>query len=395
MRRILPATLSLLLCVSSAAWSDTGSPSIDDSSRAAATPAAGLSAAMPIADQIIVRKSQRRLYLMRRGEVLRSYRVALGLMPEGAKERAGDFRTPEGHYQLTRRNPRSDYFLSIQVSYPNDQDLRRAHHQHVEAGRRDHAARSAEQPATPARVLCQGRLDRWLHRHVRFRYGGAVDDDPGQHPDRNPALRTVPVPEPAGALEASIVVADSVDARVGPRGSLENLSQAEIDKLLDTSQTGLYTLFRNCALAVLNSGSDNDNAKEIFERYRNFDVQIVRHAWGIKLQISNAPPAAFVDGEMIRGIKEHLFAVLRDVIYTANEIIGVGRLDTHDPRLDHQCRIPYPAQRQGARLQGQPNLVVCWGGHSIGEPNTSTPSASAMSWGCGHSMSARAAGLGP
>ena len=134
MRRILPATLSLLLCVASAAWSDTGSNSIDDSSRAAATPAAGLSAAMPIADQIIVRKSQRRLFLMRRGEVLRSYRVALGLMPEGPKEQAGDFRTPEGHYQLTRRNPRSDYFLSIQVSYPNDQDLRRAHHQHVEAG---------------------------------------------------------------------------------------------------------------------------------------------------------------------------------------------------------------------------------------------------------------------
>jgi murein L,D-transpeptidase YafK len=139
MRRILPATLSLLLSVASTAWSDTGSNSIDDSSHAASTPAAGLSAtglsaAMPIADQIVVRKSQRRLFLMRHGEVLRSYRVALGLMPQGPKEQAGDFRTPEGHYQLTRRNPRSDYFLSIQVSYPNDQDLRRAHHQHVEAG---------------------------------------------------------------------------------------------------------------------------------------------------------------------------------------------------------------------------------------------------------------------
>ena len=44
----------------------------------------------------------------------------------GAKERAGDFRTPEGNYRLTRRNARSDFFLSIQVSYPNDQDTRRA-----------------------------------------------------------------------------------------------------------------------------------------------------------------------------------------------------------------------------------------------------------------------------
>ncbi|WP_457831769.1 pyrimidine/purine nucleosidase domain-containing protein, partial [Staphylococcus aureus] len=67
--------------------------------------------------------------------------------------------------------------------------------------------------------------------------------------------------------ETAVVVTDSVDARVAPRGSLENLSQAEIEKLLDTSQTGLYQLFRNCALAVLNSGSDEDNAKAIFERY--------------------------------------------------------------------------------------------------------------------------------
>jgi predicted Rossmann-fold nucleotide-binding protein len=168
-------------------------------------------------------------------------------------------------------------------------------------------------------------------------------------------------------LEASIVVADSVDARVGPRGSLENLSQAEIDKLLDTSQTGLYKLFRNCALAVLNSGSDNDNAKEIFERYRNFDVQIVRHAWGIKLQISNAPASAFVDGEMIRGIKEHLFAVLRDVIYTANEIIGVGRLDTHDPASITNAVFHILRNARVLDYKARPNLVVCWGGHSIGD----------------------------
>src|ERR1700742_2765541 len=131
-------------------------------------------------------------------------------------------------------------------------------------------------------------------------------------------------------METSIVVPESVDARVGPRGSLEILSQAEIDKLLDTSQAGLHEVFRNCALAVLNSGNDTDNAKGLFERYRNFDVRIVRHAWGIKLEMTNAPPRAFVDGEMIRGIKEHLFAVLRDIIYTSNEIIGAGRLDGHD-----------------------------------------------------------------
>ena len=57
---------------------------------------------------------------------MRSYKIALGLNPVGQKERAGDFRTPEGEYRLIRRNPRSDFFLSIQVSYPNDADVKRA-----------------------------------------------------------------------------------------------------------------------------------------------------------------------------------------------------------------------------------------------------------------------------
>ena len=81
---------------------------------------------LPVADFVLVRKTERRMYLMRRGEVLRSYRVALGLNPVGHKERAGDFRTPEGRYRLERRNPRSDYFLSMQVSYPNARDAANA-----------------------------------------------------------------------------------------------------------------------------------------------------------------------------------------------------------------------------------------------------------------------------
>ncbi len=81
---------------------------------------------LPLADRVLVRKSERRLYLMRGNDVLRAYRIALGLNPGGHKERAGDFRTPEGAYRLTRRNTRSDFFLSIQVSYPNESDSRNA-----------------------------------------------------------------------------------------------------------------------------------------------------------------------------------------------------------------------------------------------------------------------------
>ncbi len=81
---------------------------------------------LPAANRVLVRKSERRLYLMRGGEVLRSYRVALGLNPLGHKEREGDFRTPEGRYRLVSRNPRSDFFLSMQVSYPSPVDSKRA-----------------------------------------------------------------------------------------------------------------------------------------------------------------------------------------------------------------------------------------------------------------------------
>jgi murein L,D-transpeptidase YafK len=112
----------------------TGSVLAASIDTAAPMPDPGFTAQLPIADEIVVRKSERRLYLMRRGEVIRSYKVSLGLIPQGPKERAGDFRTPEGHYQLTRRNSRSDYFLSIQVSYPNADDMRRAHSRHTDPG---------------------------------------------------------------------------------------------------------------------------------------------------------------------------------------------------------------------------------------------------------------------
>jgi len=89
---------------------------------------------LPSVDRLVVRKSERKLFLMHGDEVVRSYKIALGLNPIGQKERAGDFRTPEGHYFLNRRNPRSDYYLSLQVSYPSDRDMKRARRNHWDAG---------------------------------------------------------------------------------------------------------------------------------------------------------------------------------------------------------------------------------------------------------------------
>ncbi len=168
-------------------------------------------------------------------------------------------------------------------------------------------------------------------------------------------------------MEAIIELPDLVDASVGPRGSLEMLSQSEIEVLLGSGGGGIHALFRKCALAILNSGSDNDNAKELFERYRDFEVQLVRHPWGVRLEIRNAPAAAFVDGQMIRGIKEHLFAVLRDVVYIAHEIEQGGRFNLSDgPGITNAV---FHVLRNAGVLDRKikPNLVVCWGGHSIGE----------------------------
>jgi murein L,D-transpeptidase YafK len=89
---------------------------------------------LPAVDRVVVKKTERRLLLMHGGDVVRSYHVALGLSPVGQKERSGDFRTPEGSYRLDARNPRSDYFLSIKVSYPNETDLKRARARHWDTG---------------------------------------------------------------------------------------------------------------------------------------------------------------------------------------------------------------------------------------------------------------------
>ena len=106
----------------------------DDDLRAEASTSALRDPGLPMADAIVVRKSERRMELMRRGQVVRSYKIQLGLRPSGPKEEEGDFRTPEGRYHLVRRNPRSDYFLSIEISYPNDDDVARARRMGVKPG---------------------------------------------------------------------------------------------------------------------------------------------------------------------------------------------------------------------------------------------------------------------
>ena len=86
------------------------------------------------ADQVVVLKSQARLFLKRHGKVIGSYHVALGGNPMGHKQRQGDQRTPEGRYVLDLKNPHSAYYKSIRISYPNAADKARAKRKGVHPG---------------------------------------------------------------------------------------------------------------------------------------------------------------------------------------------------------------------------------------------------------------------
>ena len=88
----------------------------------------------PTADNVIIEKAARKLYLLRGGEIFRAFDIALGIVPVGDKQREGDFKTPEGHYRLDRRNPDSDFFLSIRVSYPDNEDMAEARERGVSPG---------------------------------------------------------------------------------------------------------------------------------------------------------------------------------------------------------------------------------------------------------------------
>ena len=117
---------------------------------------------------------------------------------------------------------------------------------------------------------------------------------------------------------------------ISPLGSMDMLSQLEVDMLKRTASSDLYQLFRNCSLAVLNSGSLTDNSKELLSRFENFDINVLRRERGVKLEVINPPEEAFVDGRIIRSLQANLFAVLRDILFVNGQIHNAGRFQHLD-----------------------------------------------------------------
>ncbi|MFT6435222.1 MAG: putative Rossmann-fold nucleotide-binding protein [Candidatus Azotimanducaceae bacterium] len=156
--------------------------------------------------------------------------------------------------------------------------------------------------------------------------------------------------------------------RISPDGHLDILSQGEVNKLLDTSQGGLYHLFRKCSLAVLNCGSDTDDVRQLLKDYADFDIKVLQQERGVRLELTNAPAAAFVDGRMIIGIKELLFSVLRDIIYTSDEITNNASFDLNTS-IGATDAVFHILRNAGVlKTRRPPNIIVCWGGHSIKRP---------------------------
>jgi len=126
----------------------------------------------PLADRVVIEKATRQLHLLQGGKVFRTFKIALGIQPVGDKTQEGDFRTPEGRYKLDRRNPNSDYFLSIGISYPNSTDRREARERGVDPGG---AIMIHGQPNTPTRSEAYYRTQDWTNGCVAVSNSDMID----------------------------------------------------------------------------------------------------------------------------------------------------------------------------------------------------------------------------
>ena len=162
--------------------------------------------------------------------------------------------------------------------------------------------------------------------------------------------------------------AESVTTRLYPAGILNTLSRQEVERLHDASRGDLAELVRRCSLAVLNSGNESDDAEALIEQFKDFRIEVQQVNRGLRLELFNAPGAAFVDGTIIEGIRELISAVIRDLVYFDSEISGHPQHDLNSSSGITNAVFEMLRNAQALIPQVEPNLVVCWGGHSIGRP---------------------------
>lgn len=126
----------------------------------------------PIADKVLVEKSNRKLHLLKGGVAFRTFDIALGIRPVGDKEHEGDFKTPEGNYMLDARNPDSEFFLAIHVSYPDQHDLAKARARGLDPGG---AIMIHGQPNEPTRSEAYYRTQDWTNGCIAVSNSDMID----------------------------------------------------------------------------------------------------------------------------------------------------------------------------------------------------------------------------
>ena len=126
----------------------------------------------PVAEKVVVEKSKRKLHLVKDGVAFRTFDIALGIRPIGDKEEEGDFKTPEGNYILDARNPDSEFFLSMHVSYPNQRDRAEARQKGVDPGG---AIMIHGQPNDPTRSEAYYRTQDWTNGCIAVSNSDMID----------------------------------------------------------------------------------------------------------------------------------------------------------------------------------------------------------------------------
>ena len=126
----------------------------------------------PLADKVVVEKGARKLHLVKDGKAFRTFRIALGIRPIGDKKIEGDFKTPEGTYLLDARNPNSEYFLSIHISYPDGRDYREAKERGLDPGG---AIMIHGQPNEPTRSEAYYRTQDWTNGCIAVSNSDMID----------------------------------------------------------------------------------------------------------------------------------------------------------------------------------------------------------------------------
>jgi murein L,D-transpeptidase YafK len=159
----MPRRLKLLCALCAVLAMAAGLPGPQGSARASD---------FPVADKVLVEKADRKLHLLKGGVAIRSFDIALGIRPVGDKEREGDFKTPEGNYLLDARNPNSEYFLAIHVSYPNSLDRAEARKKGVNPGG---AIMIHGQPNDPTRSEAYYRTQDWTNGCIAVSNSDMID----------------------------------------------------------------------------------------------------------------------------------------------------------------------------------------------------------------------------